>query len=70
MSGYLARLAFGFACKLLVVLQTEAAECGWACLASVLGFHGFHTDLRRLRVLRLTAALQVFAWSTFFPRSR
>lgn len=49
MSGYLARLSFGFARKLPVVLQTEAAECGLACLASVLGFHGFHTDLRRLR---------------------
>jgi len=49
MSDYLARLSFGFARKLPVVLQTEAAECGLACLASVLGFHGFHTDLRRLR---------------------
>ena len=49
MSDYLARLSFGFTCKLPVVLQTEAAECGLACLASVLGFHGFHTDLRRLR---------------------
>lgn len=32
MSGYLARLAFGFTCKLPVVLQTEAAECGLSCL--------------------------------------
>ena len=66
MSDYLARLSFGFARKLPVVLQTEAAECGLACLASVLGFHGFHTDLRRLRVLRLTAALQVFALVNLF----
>ena len=45
---YLSRLSFGFS-RSPVILQTEAAECGLACLASVLGFHGFHTDLRRLR---------------------
>lgn len=33
-----------------------------ACLASVLGFHGFHTDLRLL----LAAALQVFALASPF----
>ena len=49
MPDYLSRLSFGFSRRLPVVLQTEAAECGLACLASVLGFHGFHTDLRRLR---------------------
>ncbi|MFC2292520.1 peptidase domain-containing ABC transporter [Kingella oralis] len=49
MPDYLSRLSFGFSHKLPVVLQTEAAECGLACLASVLGFHGFHTDLRHLR---------------------
>ena len=32
-----------------VVLQTEAAECGLACLAMVAGFHGYRTDLRTLR---------------------
>ena len=32
-----------------VVLQTEAADCGLACLAMVLGWHGLHTDLRLLR---------------------
>ncbi|HGH7112145.1 TPA: cysteine peptidase family C39 domain-containing protein, partial [Neisseria meningitidis] len=49
MSIYLSRLSFGFSRRLLVVLQTEAAECGLACLVSVLGFHGFYTDLRHLR---------------------
>jgi ABC-type bacteriocin/lantibiotic exporter with double-glycine peptidase domain len=32
-----------------VILQTEAAECGLACLAMVLGYHGVITDLATLR---------------------
>jgi ATP-binding cassette subfamily B protein RaxB len=32
-----------------VVLQTEAAECGLACLAMVAAAHGLHTDLAALR---------------------
>ena len=32
-----------------VVLQTESAECGLACLAMVLAWHGVQTDLRLLR---------------------
>jgi ATP-binding cassette, subfamily B, bacterial CvaB/MchF/RaxB len=35
--------------KLPVVLQTEAAECGLACLAMVLGWYGVVTDLAVLR---------------------
>jgi ATP-binding cassette subfamily B protein RaxB len=31
------------------LLQTEAAECGLACLAMVASFHGFRTDLNTLR---------------------
>ncbi|MDO5639406.1 MAG: peptidase domain-containing ABC transporter [Neisseria sp.] len=46
---YLSRLSFGFGKKLPVVLQTEVAECGLACLASILSYHGHHTDLRTLR---------------------
>lgn len=46
---YLNRLSFGFNKRLPVVLQTEVAECGLACLAAVLGYHGHHTDLRTLR---------------------
>ncbi|MRN38115.1 hypothetical protein CRG49_005335 [Neisseria sp. N95_16] len=42
-------LSFGFSRKLPVVLQTEIAECGLACLVSVLRYHGFYTDLRTLR---------------------
>lgn len=32
-----------------IVLQTEAAECGLACIAMMLGFHGTVTDLTSLR---------------------
>lgn len=42
-------LDFGFSQKLPVILQTEAAECGLACLAMVAGFHGLQTDLTTLR---------------------
>lgn len=35
--------------KLPVVLQTEAAECGLACLVMVMGWHGTTTDLAVLR---------------------
>ena len=49
MPAYLSRLLFSFSRRLPVILQTEAAECGLACLISVLGFHGFYTDLRHLR---------------------
>jgi ATP-binding cassette subfamily B protein RaxB len=32
-----------------LILQTEAAECGLACLAMVAGAHGLDTDLATLR---------------------
>ena len=32
-----------------VVLQTEAAECGLACLAMIAGWHGHRTDMAALR---------------------
>jgi ATP-binding cassette subfamily B protein RaxB len=32
-----------------VILQSEASECGLACLAMVASYHGFRTDLRVLR---------------------
>ena len=49
LSGLLAGLQFGFGRRLPVVLQAEAAECGMACLAMVLGHHGQHVDLGALR---------------------
>jgi ATP-binding cassette subfamily B protein RaxB len=42
-------LQFGFGRSLPVMLQAEAAECGMACLAMVLGFHGHAIDLGTLR---------------------
>lgn len=45
----LARLHFGFRRRLPLQLQTEAAECGLACLAMILGFHGASVDLAALR---------------------
>ncbi len=42
-------LSLGLRKRLPIVLQTEAAECGLACLAMVLGYHGVHTDLPTLR---------------------
>ncbi len=42
-------LSFGIGRRLPVVYQTEGAECGLACLAMVLGWHGTSTDLATLR---------------------
>ena len=42
-------LNWGSARRLPVVLQTEATECGLACLAMVAGFHGLQVDLPSLR---------------------
>lgn len=35
--------------KLPILLQSEAAECGLACLAMIAGFHGYRTDILTLR---------------------
>jgi ATP-binding cassette subfamily B protein RaxB len=43
------RLLTGWRRKLPVVLQTEAAECGIACLAMVASYHGHVVDLATLR---------------------
>ena len=32
-----------------VIRQTEAAECGLACLAMVASYHGHRTDMNSLR---------------------
>ncbi len=44
-----AKLNFGFGKHAPVVLQTEAAECGLACLTMVAGYHGYHESLSSLR---------------------
>src|SRR5471030_532088 len=47
--SFLNELSLGFGRTLPVILQTEATECGLACLAMVAGFHHHHTDLMTLR---------------------
>lgn len=46
---WLQRLELGLGRRLPVVLQTEAAECGLACIAMVAGRYGRHVDLAALR---------------------
>lgn len=43
------RLAFRFRPTVPVILQTEATECGLACLAMVASYYGHTTDLLSLR---------------------
>ncbi|WP_186131948.1 peptidase domain-containing ABC transporter [Burkholderia gladioli] len=43
------RLSFRIGSKLPLILQTEAAECGLACLAMISGYYGHHADLPSLR---------------------
>lgn len=42
-------LDFSWNQQIPLVLQSEAAECGLACLAMVAGYHGYRTDLSTLR---------------------
>ncbi|GGC05754.1 peptidase domain-containing ABC transporter [Pseudoduganella buxea] len=42
-------LSFGFGRRMPVILQTEATECGLACLAMVAAYHGNGTELAALR---------------------
>lgn len=44
-----ALLSLGVRKTLPLILQTEAAECGLACIAMIASFYGRHTDLVRLR---------------------
>jgi ATP-binding cassette, subfamily B, bacterial CvaB/MchF/RaxB len=47
--GVLDGLNLGFSRQLPLQLQTEAAECGLACLAMVGSYHGYDTDIAHLR---------------------
>lgn len=42
-------LNFSLRHKTPVILQTEAAECGLACLAMIASYHGHRIDLATLR---------------------
>jgi len=46
---FLSDIRFGFGAKLPLILQTEATECGLACLGMIAGYHGYRTDLRSMR---------------------
>jgi ATP-binding cassette subfamily B protein RaxB len=43
------KLAFGGRARLPLTLQSEAAECGLACMAMIAGYHGQSSDLGELR---------------------
>lgn len=50
-------LRFDIAGRLPLILQTEAAECGLACLAMIVSYHGHRIDMTTLR-RRHPASLQ------------
>lgn len=49
LDGMQARLHFGWGRRLPMIRQSEAAECGLACLAMIAGYHGHRVDLPSLR---------------------
>jgi len=51
------KLAFGWGARLPMVTQTEAAECGLACLAMIAGYHGQPCEIAELR-RRLSVSLK------------
>jgi len=51
--SFLSQLSFGLGRTLPIALQTEASECGLACLVMVSNYHGFRTDLATMRRLFL-----------------
>lgn len=50
-SAVQSRINFSPRCRLPVVLQSELAECGLACLSMVSAFHGYNTNLNEMRRL-------------------
>lgn len=42
-------LNLGLGPRLPMLLQTEAAECGLACIAMLAGYHGNGADMAQLR---------------------
>lgn len=43
------KLKFSFGKELPMILQTEIAECGIACIAMIANYHGYETDLLSIR---------------------
>lgn len=46
---YLDRLSLGLRRKIPTILQTEASECGLACLVMIASYYGYDSDLLTLR---------------------
>jgi len=46
-----------FTRRVPLILQSEAPECGIACVAMIAGFHGFRTDLSAMR-MRLSPSMK------------
>ncbi len=46
---FLSDINFGFGRRLPLILQTQATECGLACLGMIAGYHGYRIDLANLR---------------------
>lgn len=44
-----ARLQFGFGQKMPIIMQTQMAECGAACLAMIASYHGHSLDMTAMR---------------------
>ena len=51
------KLALSWGSRLPMVMQTEAAECGVACLAMIVGYHGQPCEITELR-RRLSVSLK------------
>ncbi len=51
------RLAISWGSRLPMIMQTEAAECGVACLAMLVGYHGEPSEITELR-RRLSVSLK------------
>ncbi len=51
------KLRFGWGASLPMIMQTEAAECGLACLAMIVGYHGQPCEIAEMR-RRLSASLK------------
>ncbi|MFK0312185.1 peptidase domain-containing ABC transporter [Pseudomonas sp. NPDC090233] len=47
--NYLHAIALRLGRRLPLFLQTEATECGLACLAMIANYHGYHTTIMELR---------------------
>ncbi|WP_229014325.1 peptidase domain-containing ABC transporter [Xanthomonas vesicatoria] len=50
------KFSFGWSKKIVPVMQSQASECGLACIVMLLNFHGREISLARLRLTGLTSS--------------